>query len=276
MLISPSLPSHPVLALPQVRNTKTAGTSISVAMGMKENPYVCKINPPACYEKCIDKQVCLQYMWDPEEIKRAFAEYTVFTFVRNPWVRAISSWKHIHNRGLQPECRRSFAHFAELPSSYGAMCLAKKACCTQRFGWILEHTEAQAPCLFDCDGNPSVDFIGRTEHLQEDMRELIELINRRRPMGTPILKHLDLPRLMVGDERLIESSDPVALRQAYAELYMQSGTAFEDVHSYFRQDFELLKFPDSPAAVEQRQQQQGGGGGGDSSGTPSSFSGFER
>lgn len=31
-------------------------------------------------------------------------------------------------------------------------------------------------------------------------QELVELINRRRPMGTPILKHLDLPRLMVGDE----------------------------------------------------------------------------
>ncbi|KAI7846434.1 hypothetical protein COHA_000046 [Chlorella ohadii] len=243
-----------------VRNTKTAGTSISVAMGMKENPYVCQIDPPACYEKCIDKQLCLQYMWDPEEIRRTFAEYTVFTFVRNPWARAISSWKHIHNRGLQPECRRSFAHFAELPSSYGAMCLAKKACCTQRFGWILEHIEAQSTCIFDCDGNPSVDFIGRTEHLEEDAKELIELINRRRPMGTPVLKHLDLPRLMVGDESLSESGDRMAMRRAYAELYLQSDTAFEDVHSYFKQDFKLLKFADSTAALKQQQAQPGGGG----------------
>ncbi len=35
----PFVPYKPVL---QVRNTKTAGTSISVAMGMKENPYVCQ------------------------------------------------------------------------------------------------------------------------------------------------------------------------------------------------------------------------------------------
>lgn len=101
-----------------------------------------------------------------------------------------------------------------------------------------------------------MDFIGRTEHLQEDMKvgaegwqvavflrqragsfsvsvaagtadgqlliclpdmmrsfkpsnnvppqELIELINRRRPMGTPVLKHLELPHLMVGDESFSE------------------------------------------------------------------------
>lgn len=39
----------------------------------------------------------------------------------------------------------------------------------QRFGWVLEHTEPQAPCIFDCDGAPSVDFIGRVEHIEEDM-----------------------------------------------------------------------------------------------------------
>ena len=36
------------------------------------------------------------------------------------------------------------------------------------------------------------------------LQELVELINRRRPMGTPILKHVPLPRLMVGDKGFSE------------------------------------------------------------------------
>lgn len=39
--------------------------------------------------------------------------------------------------------------------------------------------------------------------------------------------------------------------------------AFPDVYSYYRRDFELLQFPDGPAALKQQQQQtqQGGGTG---------------
>ena len=43
-------------------------------------------------------------------------------------------------------------------------------CCKRRFGWLLEHTEPQTACLFDDQGQPAVDFLGRVEHLDEDMQ----------------------------------------------------------------------------------------------------------
>lgn len=35
---------------------------------------------------------------------------------------------------------------------------------------MLEHAEPQAACLFDDQGRPAVDFLGRVELLEEDMQ----------------------------------------------------------------------------------------------------------
>ena len=48
----------------------------------------------------------------------------MFTFVRNPWARAISSWNHINKYGMNPRCVDPFHKFAEQPSGYSAKCLA--------------------------------------------------------------------------------------------------------------------------------------------------------
>jgi hypothetical protein len=90
--------------------------------------------------------------------------------VRNPWARAVSSWLHVNKLGIKPGCQEPFAAFAEAPSAYGAKCLANATCCLHRFGWILEHIEPQSRCLFDAQGQPVVDFIGRVEHVDEDMK----------------------------------------------------------------------------------------------------------
>jgi hypothetical protein len=90
--------------------------------------------------------------------------------VRNPWARAVSSWLHAHKKSLQPECHDDFPRFAAAPSAYAAKCLLHPACCRKKFGWMLEHVEPQAQCLFDTKGQPAVDFIGRVEHMDEDMQ----------------------------------------------------------------------------------------------------------
>lgn len=35
---------------------------------------------------------------------------------------------------------------------------------------MLEHVEQQSSCLFTEEGKPAVDFIGRSEHLEEDFK----------------------------------------------------------------------------------------------------------
>jgi hypothetical protein len=45
----------------------------------------------------------------------------------------------------------------------------RMACCNERYGFVLEHVEAQTTsCLFTAEGLPAVDFIGRSERLDED------------------------------------------------------------------------------------------------------------
>jgi hypothetical protein len=94
----------------------------------------------------------------------------VFSFVRNPWARALSSWHHVNKFGIHATCQEPFERWAELPSRYGAKCLGIRNCCKRRFGWLLEHTEPQTTCLFDDQGQPAVDFLGRVEKLDEDMQ----------------------------------------------------------------------------------------------------------
>ncbi|KAI3425140.1 hypothetical protein D9Q98_008911 [Chlorella vulgaris] len=223
-----------------VRNFKTAGTSITITLGQKELPMYCRAQPAGCANKCRNKQVCLENIVDQTVLRRLFAEYTVFSFVRNPWARAMSSWHHIHKYGLHPPCQDSFTKFAQLPSAYGAKCLAQRSCCKRRFGWLLEHLEPQTTCLFDERGRPAVDFLGRVEHLDADMQELVGLINSRLPEGVEPLHVGAMPRWQLALPDLKKQED---VWQHYAELYFNSTTGLQDVRSYFHADFDLLQIP---------------------------------
>ncbi|EFN53714.1 hypothetical protein CHLNCDRAFT_136556 [Chlorella variabilis] len=221
-----------------VRNFKTAGTSITVTLGQKELHMYCKANPANCAAKCRNKQVCLENIIDQAVLRKLFAEYTVFSFVRNPWARALSSWHHVHKHGLHPPCQDPFTKFAQLPSAYGAKCLGDRSCCKRRFGWLLEHLEPQSTCLFDDRGRPSVDFLGRVENLDEDMQELVKLVNSRLGEGVEPLRVGSLPRWQLALPDMKDRQDE--LWRYYAELYYNT---LQDIRSYFHADFDLLQFP---------------------------------
>ena len=81
------------------------------------------------------------------------------------------------------------------PSTYtprlGRHCKLFPECCwgDQGYNLLLQHEDPVFRCLADADGNWATDFIGRVEHLDEDMRTLVNLINERRPAGTQPLKY---------------------------------------------------------------------------------------
>ena len=59
---------------------------------------------------------------------------------------------------------------------------------------LMHHTDPQSPCIMGADGTWAVDFIARAEHSDEDVEELVDLINERRPEGVTRLKKEELER----------------------------------------------------------------------------------
>ncbi|PSC70052.1 Sulfotransferase family [Micractinium conductrix] len=230
-----------------VRNFKTAGTSISITLGQKELPMYCTYQPDTCASKCKNKQVCLENISNLDRLRQLFKEYTVFSFVRNPWARALSSWHHVHKHGMKEPCFESFEKWAQLPSRYGAKCLAERDCCRRRFGWLLEHIEPQSTCLFDDQGRPSVDFFGRVENLDEDMQEFVKIVNSRLEPGVEPLRVGRMPRWQLAVQELRDKQDE--LWRYYASIYANSSSAMADIRSYFHRDFDLMQVPDRPGSV---------------------------
>ena len=95
----------------------------------------------------------------------------------------------------------------------------------------------------------AVDFIGRVEHIDEDFRELVALINARRNASIPPLEVATLPHLMQADDGSTNSTAAEeAHRRSYAAMFTNN-TALADVARYYARDFELLKYPKDEAEV---------------------------
>lgn len=223
-----------------VRTTKTGGTSISQTLGFKENPMVCRSNPGWCNHHCEGKQLCMEYITDPKQVENLLSKYFVFTMVRNPFTRAVSSYNHVHKYAIKPECRVPFKEFAKLPNAYAAECFINPSCCNQRYGWVLEHVELQTPCFMTKHGTPAVDYIGRVEEIDTDFPELVKLINEHRPGGSvPELELKSVPKLMTSNvtgDRDVEDR--------YASVYASDAAALEHVLAYYEPDFDLLGYSD--------------------------------
>ena len=122
--------------------------------------------------------------------------YFVFTWVRNPFTRALSAFKMMNGRHLfqrhgvygelvGDRCNVTLAEFAANSNSLRTAC-AHRGCCAyipKRNIWVPwfidQHINDQAHCTFTPFGESMVDFVGRTEEIDNDWAEFIAQVNRR-------------------------------------------------------------------------------------------------
>jgi len=120
-----------------------------------------------------------------------FAGYFKFSFVRNPWDRAVSFYKYI---GRPAEC--SFKRFAleRLPNALW-----------RSMYWFVR---PQAEFLYD-EGGLVVDFVGRFENLQSDFREVCSRLGLPESR-LPVVNRSDgtQQKLMATGQDLLKAVDP--------------------------------------------------------------------
>lgn len=105
--------------------------------------------------------------------QRVFNEYFKFTFVRNPWDKAISQFAYLSQRG---DLRR----FLGAPEGLSFSDYLDRIGSCAHVQW-----SPQYDFLYDEDGEPLVDFVGRFERLTEDARTVFERLG----ISCPVLPH---------------------------------------------------------------------------------------
>lgn len=135
-----------------------------------------------------------------EEVERIWRDYFVFTVVRNPYQRALSLYKFLvgRMRAEDPACGEpvTWDGFCADPLSLGQYCQQAPQCCARSQQFYYQHARTQVRCMLaaPAGGGPggvpagwAVDYIARTEQLDDDMADIFAEIDRRRPPGTPAI-----------------------------------------------------------------------------------------
>ena len=121
-------------------------------------------------------------------------DYFVFTFVRNPWTRAASSFNMMNDTylfksivgaaGDPSQCNMQFQEFARNPASIKINCMAHRCCPRVGSDWVPwfadQHVNDQSGCVFSPAGESMVDYIGTSETVVSDWIDVVRAINALR------------------------------------------------------------------------------------------------
>ncbi len=189
-----------------------------------------KKGPPSLAHLSPKEYVELSYI-----SQEKFDDYFKFAFVRNPWGRAVSLYKHFNFHRVI-----SFTSFLkkELPNLE-----------RERYYFV----KPQVEYIYDSEGNQLVDFVGRFENLQEDFEKIrnkitpllgdLEYINKSKRKQNVYsrwnIRHIN--NILKKKPYLIRNFSPFYnTSRPYRELYTKE--ARELVDSFYQKDIELLGY----------------------------------
>jgi len=121
----------------------------------------------------------LQHYNEPEDIESYFS----FTFVRNPWERALSDW-HWMNKNLTSQ--QPFEDYLNVVGDFRASCYSSDQ--TYRG----DHFKTQSEFTHH-HGERLVDFIGRFENIDEDFATILSILSLP-PLVLPHYNKSSYPR----------------------------------------------------------------------------------
>lgn len=192
-------------------------------------------NPETCFEWI--------HGLNASQVATVWRDYFVFSTVRNPFARAVSSFTFL-TRGSQRNetCKQHYgwADFCENPASIGSFCPHNTGCCIPGpnfpVNWYMRHVLQQSRCLAAADGGWVVDYLLRTEQLSQDFKDMVAYINSMRRM-----KYSNFSVLPTALSKDLPFSRRTKRGGAIADFYTwQHRDCVQKVRSWFESDLVLL------------------------------------
>jgi hypothetical protein len=154
---------------------KTGGSSVTKILNPK-TPFVSVVSDENLFVGwCPKNRMWMQHATMHELnvlYKKNISTYFKFGFVRNPWERAVSDYLWLlRDTPSLMKSESSFLHY--LTESGGFKYIFKNKGHKSYRG---EHIKTQYDFLYDKVGNKLVDFIGRTEYFEKDLKFVLSKI----------------------------------------------------------------------------------------------------
>ncbi|CAD7703950.1 unnamed protein product, partial [Ostreobium quekettii] len=113
------------------------------------------------------------------------------------------------------------------------------------------HVTPQSKCVTTSDGSLAVDFVVTYEHLEDDFKELISILNGRREPSVPVIEHTlgwHQKGPLVRESRReadAESGQPDSRHSSpHVQKYFACGSdCIRSVARYYGDDFDAFGYP---------------------------------
>lgn len=186
-----------------VRQPKSSSSAVLLAINRQLCGNTCNYQEPDQWGEKLDPQLV------GEISDEHWNNYFVFTVVRNPWTRILSTYKFLHHEHLRrkvfagddsppgEKCGMDFEEFTRDTHKLSSLC-EDEGCCgyvPHRKDWaptfVDVHITDQASCTFLPGGESLVDYIGTSSTLNEDWKQIVSEISKR--SGLPLKSEDVLP-----------------------------------------------------------------------------------